>query len=41
MNKCEQCEIRKVIAKAFDLHWMNEDDCPMQCPKEKENNNES
>ena len=33
--KCEKCELRKAIAKRFDLHWMGEDDCPFTCPEEK------
>ena len=32
MSKCETCELRKAIARTFDLHWMGEDDCPMQFP---------
>ena len=36
---CENCEIRKAVARAFDLHWMGEDDCPWQldgnCPSDK------
>lgn len=39
MNKCDNCEIRRLMARAFDLHWMGEDDCPycsffFSCPVE-------
>jgi len=34
MNKCDNCEIRQRMARAFDLHWMGEDDCPFGCPVE-------
>lgn len=34
MNKCDNCEIRKFYARAFDMHWMGEDDCPCVCEKE-------
>lgn len=30
---CNGCEIRKAYAKAWDLHWMDGDDCPYVCPK--------
>ena len=29
MSKCDNCEFRKAIAQAYDLHWMGEDDCPV------------
>ena len=32
MNKCDNCKIRQRMARAFDLHWMGEDDCPFGCP---------
>lgn len=35
MKDCTNCELRKAIARAFDLHWMGEDDCPMNCPAEE------
>ena len=33
MSKCDNCRLRKESAKAFDIHWLGEDDCPYdQCP---------
>ena len=33
MSKCSNCRLRKETAKAFDLHWLGEDDCPYEkCP---------
>lgn len=33
MNKCDNCRLRKESAKAFDIHWLGEDDCPYdKCP---------
>ncbi len=32
MNKCDNCRLRKESAKAFDIHWLGEDDCPFTCP---------
>ena len=33
MSKCSNCHLRKETAKAFDLHWHGEDDCPYEkCP---------
>ena len=29
-NPCDNCEYRKAVAKAFDLHWIGWEDCPMQ-----------
>ena len=38
MSKCDNCELRKAVAKAFDLHWLGEDDCPYEaCPEIKTN----
>ena len=34
MSKCDNCQLRKAIARAFDLHWLGEDDCPFQCEAE-------
>ena len=34
MSKCDNCEVRKVYAKLFDMHWMGEDDCPVECKEE-------
>ena len=31
VSKCENCEIRKYFARAFDMHWLGEDDCPYEC----------
>lgn len=38
MSKCDNCEIRKYIARGLDLHWMGEDDCPFECQIEAEEN---
>ena len=35
MSKCDDCEVRKFMAKAFDLHWLGEDDCPMVCDEKE------
>ena len=35
MNKCDDCAIRQRMARAFDLHWMGEDDCPFECEAEE------
>lgn len=33
MSKCDDCELRSFYARAFDFHWMGEDDCPApNCP---------
>ena len=40
MNKCDNCKIRQKMARAFDLHWMGEDDCPFVCPIEPPTINE-
>ena len=33
MGKCDNCRLRKESAKAFDIHWHGEDDCPYgKCP---------
>ena len=31
MKECEDCEIKKFYAKAFDIHWLDEYDCPCIC----------
>lgn len=36
MSKCDDCEIRKFYAKAFDLHWHDEIDCPYECDQSEE-----
>ena len=42
MNMCENCEIRKLMARVYDLHWMGRDDCPFEgygeCGAEEEEN---
>ena len=36
MSRCDNCRLRKESAKAFDIHWMGEDDCPYEkCPVPK------
>ena len=38
MSKCENCRLRKESARAFDIHWHGEDDCPYEvCPEIKTN----
>ena len=33
MSKCDNCRLRKESEKAFDIHWLGEDDCPYdKCP---------
>ena len=33
MGKCDNCRLRKESARAFDIHWHGEDDCPYEkCP---------
>ena len=33
MSKCNNCRLRKESAKAFDIHWHDEADCPYEkCP---------
>ena len=33
MSKCDNCRLRKESAKAFDIHWHGEVDCPYdKCP---------
>jgi len=36
MSKCNNCQIRKAIARAFDLHWLGVDDCPIECEEEED-----
>lgn len=36
VSKCDNCEVRKVYAKLFDMHWMGEDDCPVECKEDDE-----
>lgn len=36
MSKCDNCEVRKVYAKLFDMHWLGEDDCPVVCKEDNE-----
>lgn len=35
MDKCDNCKLRQQMARAFDLHWLGEDDCPFQCEAEE------
>ena len=30
MSNCDNCAIRKAVAKVFDLHWTGKDDCPFE-----------
>ena len=36
MSKCDNCEVRKVYAKLFDMHWFDESDCPVNCKEDDE-----
>lgn len=41
MSKCDDCNIRQFYAKAFDLHWFDEEDCPYECEcKEEDETND-
>lgn len=35
MSKCDNCQVRRLYARLFDLHWMGEDDCPVECREEE------
>lgn len=35
MRRCDNCQLRKAIAIAFDLHWIGADDCPFECEEEE------
>ena len=35
-SKCDKCEIRAFYAKAFDMHWLGEADCPYVCEEEED-----
>ena len=44
MKDCENCDVRKMIARAFDCHWFDDEDCPMECPydgEEKQNDDDT
>ena len=30
-TSCDNCEVRKAFAKALDMHWLGQDDCPLDC----------
>ena len=33
MIECKYCELRKAFAIVYDVHWLDEHDCPLQlCP---------
>ena len=38
MTDCEFCEVRKFVARVFDLHWLGSDDCPYKydCPNKSD-----
>lgn len=36
LKDCANCELRKGIARIFDLHWLDQYDCPFTCPEEKQ-----
>lgn len=40
MKDCENCDVRKMIAREFDLHWFDDEDCPMECPYDGEESDE-
>ena len=35
-EKCKECGLRQAMARAYDWHWLGEDDCPWnlagECP---------
>ena len=33
---CTNCPRRKYYAKVYDMHWLDEKDCPFNCEKEEE-----
>ena len=30
MDKCDSCLAKSFFATVFDLHWFDEDDCPLE-----------
>lgn len=32
MKECKNCNVKDFYARAFDLHWLDEYDCPVICP---------
>ena len=28
---CEKCKIKSYFAKVFDVHWLDNKDCPYKC----------
>ena len=39
MSKCDNCELRKEMARVFDFHWLGKDDCPYSGHCEEEQTN--
>ena len=39
MSKCDDCPVRKVYARLFDMHWMGADDCPVECKEGEDDAN--
>ena len=38
MSKCDNCRLREESARAFDIHWHGQEDCPYDvCPEIKTN----
>ena len=30
---CTNCKYKKSFARAWDLHWHDGEDCPLECPQ--------
>lgn len=33
VSPCENCKYKKSFARAWDLHWHDGEDCPIECPQ--------
>ena len=40
MVDCNDCVLRKGMAKFIDIHWLGAEDCPLECPFNSEVNSE-
>ena len=42
MDKCDSCLAKSFFENVFDLHWVGEDDCPLEkCFEDETKNVES